>query len=142
MAAETAATTVKTAASDPSRGNRRTEIGIVVSDARQKTITVEVQYVVKHARYGKFLYRSTKLHVHDEKNEAKKGDRVEVTETRPLSKQKRWRLVRVVERAVVLGGLELKEVEGLTKHKPEGEQAGAPPAAGEGTAATGEAPQS
>ena len=68
-------------------GGRRTEEGIVISDVRQKTITVEVRRLVKHARYGKYLFRSTNLHAHDEKDEAKKGDRVEISETRPLSKQ-------------------------------------------------------
>lgn len=89
----------------------RTEIGIVTSDKRQKTITVVVNHLVKHAQYGKYITRSTKLHAHDEKNEAKCGDRVEVFEARPLSKQKRWRLLRIVERAADLAGIEVKEVE-------------------------------
>ena len=92
-------------------GGRRTEEGIVISDVRQKTITVEVRRLVKHARYGKYLFRSTNLHAHDEKDEAKKGDRVEIAETRPLSKQKRWRLVKIIERAAVMGALDIKEVE-------------------------------
>ena len=103
------ATAAKDATSE--RGSRRTEIGIVLSDVRQKTITVEVKHLVKHPRYGKYIFRSTHLHAHDEKNEAKKGDRVEVVETRPISKQKRWRLVKVIERAVVLGTLDIKDVE-------------------------------
>jgi small subunit ribosomal protein S17 len=93
------------------RGTRRVEVGIVLSDKRQKTITVEIKHLVKHPRYGKYMYRSTHLHAHDEKNEAKKGDRVEIIETRPLSKQKRWRLIKVLERAAVLGALDVKEVE-------------------------------
>jgi len=108
MAVDTTAGAAQTA---QERGNRRVEVGIVISDARNKTRTVEVKRQVKHARYGKYMFRSTKLHVHDEQNEAKKGDLVEVVETRPLSKQKRWRLIRVVERAAVLGSLDIKEVE-------------------------------
>lgn len=94
-----------------SHGGRRVEEGIVTSDVRQKTIRVEIKRLVKHARYGKYIFRSTNLHAHDEKNEAKKGDRVEIIETRPLSKQKRWRLVKIVERAANLGTLEVKPVE-------------------------------
>ena len=103
----------KTVAAAPAvaHGGRRTEEGIVISDVRQKTITVEVRRLVKHARYGKYLFRSTNLHAHDEKDEAKKGDRVEIAETRPLSKQKRWRLVKIIERAAVMGALDIKEVE-------------------------------
>lgn len=92
-------------------GGRRVEEGIVTSDVRQKTIRVEVKRLVKHARYGKYIFRSTNFHAHDEKNEAKMGDRVEIVETRPLSKQKRWRLVKIVEKAAVLGKLDIKEVE-------------------------------
>jgi len=104
---------------EAARGSRRVAVGIVISDKRQKTITVEVKHLVKHPRYGKYMYRSTLLHAHDEKNEAKKGDRVELVETRPISKQKRWRLVRVVERAAVLGQLEIKEVEEVAPRKAE-----------------------
>ena len=93
------------------RGFRRTEVGIVISDVRQKTITVEIKNLVKHSRYGKYMFRSTNLHAHDEKNEAKRGDRVEIIETRPISKQKRWRLVKVIEHSAVLGTLDIKEVE-------------------------------
>lgn len=92
---------------------QRTLIGIVVSDKRKKTITVEVPRLVKHPLYGKYLYRTTRLHAHDEQNEAKTGDRVEIGPARPLSKQKRWRLVRVLQRAVVVAPVELKEVEVL-----------------------------
>ncbi|MBE7466333.1 MAG: 30S ribosomal protein S17 [Planctomycetes bacterium] len=82
-----------------------TRIGVVVSDKRHKTITIEVRRLFKHEAYGKYIYRSTKLHAHDEKNEAKQGDRVEVEFTRPLSKQKRWRLIKVLERAVDLAAV-------------------------------------
>jgi small subunit ribosomal protein S17 len=118
MASETAAAgAAKTdvAGETGNRGDRRVVEGIVLSDVRQKTITVEIKRLVKHARYGKYIFRSTNLHAHDEKNEAKKGDRVEIVETRPISKQKRWRLVRVIERAVVLGTLDIKEVDVTAK---------------------------
>ncbi len=82
-----------------SRGRRPTRIGVVTSDVRDKTITVEVEYLVQHPKYGKYLKRRTRLHAHDENNEARKGDRVEIVETRPISKTKHWRLVRIVERA-------------------------------------------
>jgi small subunit ribosomal protein S17 len=103
----------------PAAGGRRNEVGIVTSDVRQKTIKVEIKHLVKHPRYGKYIFRSTNLHAHDEKNEAKKGDRVEITESRPISKQKRWRLVKVIERAAVLGQLEIKEVEEIAPKKHE-----------------------
>ncbi|MBI3830003.1 MAG: 30S ribosomal protein S17 [Planctomycetes bacterium] len=100
----------------------RTERGRVMSDKREKTITVEVTRTVKHPKYGKYIHLSTKYNAHDEKNEAKKGDRVEICQTRPISKQKRWRLLRVLERAADLGGIEVKEVEvpgAKPKPKPE-----------------------
>ncbi|RMG58011.1 MAG: 30S ribosomal protein S17 [Gammaproteobacteria bacterium] len=77
----------------------RTQIGRVVSDRMDKTITVMIERRVKHPLYGKFIRRSTKLHVHDENNECKAGDTVEIKECRPMSKTKSWTLVRVVERA-------------------------------------------
>ena len=92
------------------QGGRRVEEGIVTSDVREKTIRVEIKRLVKHARYGKYIFRSTNLHAHDEKNEAKMGDRVEIVETRPISKQKRWKLVKIVERAAVLTAVDVKEV--------------------------------
>lgn len=113
---------------DENRGTRRVETGIVISDVRNKTITVSVSHLIKHPRYGKYLNRSTNLHAHDEKNEAKKGDRVEIVETRPLSKQKRWRLVKIVERAVELGALDIKEVDTTAPKKA---PAAAKPAEGE-----------
>jgi small subunit ribosomal protein S17 len=103
--------TVVTAAPGTERTMKRVEEGIVSSDKRDKTITVEVKRQVKHPRYGKYLNRSTLYHAHDEKNEAKKGDRVEIVETRPLSKQKRWRLVKILERSAALGALDIKEVD-------------------------------
>jgi small subunit ribosomal protein S17 len=80
---------------------RRVVEGVVVSDSRDKTVKVEVHYQMKHPRYNKYLRKQTKLHVHDENNETKTGDKVEIMECRPMSKTKNWRLVRVVEKAKV-----------------------------------------
>ena len=77
----------------------RTIQGVVASDKGNKTIKVVVNYQTKHAKYGKYLKRRTVLHAHDEKNDAKLGDTVEIAECRPLSKTKHHRLVRIVERA-------------------------------------------
>ena len=74
-------------------------MGRVVSNKMQKTITIAIDRKVKHAMYGKFMNKTTKLMAHDEKNEAGIGDLVKIMETRPLSKSKRWRLVEVVEKA-------------------------------------------
>jgi len=81
------------------RARRKTRLGVVISDARDKTVTVEIPNQTKHPRYDKVVRRSTKLHVHDEANDARVGDTVRIMETRPLSKQKRWRVVEIVERA-------------------------------------------
>ncbi len=81
------------------RNLRKTRVGLVTSDKMDKTIVVSVIDNVKHPLYGKIVKRTYKLKAHDEKNEAKAGDRVKVMETRPLSKDKRWRLVEIVERA-------------------------------------------
>ena len=81
------------------RGMRKTRVGVVVSDKMDKTITVAVKYRVRHPLYGKIINRTTKLKAHDEQNTAHVGDTVRLMETRPLSKDKRWRLVEVVERA-------------------------------------------
>ena len=78
---------------------KRTLTGKVVSDKMDKTITVKVERQVKHPIYGKFIKRSTKVHAHDEANECKIGDTVTVVESRPLSKNKTWQLVEVVEKA-------------------------------------------
>lgn len=79
-----------------------TRVGVVESDARQKTRTVVVPFQLRHEKYGKFLRRQTVLQVHDEANESKKGDTVEIAETRPISRTKCWRLVRVVKRAAAV----------------------------------------
>lgn len=81
------------------RALRKKRIGRVVSDKMEKTIVVAVETKVRHPLYGKTVNRTTKFKVHDENNEAKINDRVSIMETRPLSKDKRWRLVEIIERA-------------------------------------------
>ena len=81
------------------RADRKVREGMVVSSAMDKTIVVAIVDRVRHPRYNKTVQRTTKLHCHDENNDCRQGDRVRVMETRPLSKQKRWRLIEVVERA-------------------------------------------
>lgn len=81
------------------RGLRKKRIGRVVSDKMEKTIVVAVETKVRHPLYGKTVNKTTKFKVHDENNEAKINDRVSIMETRPLSKDKRWRLVEIVEKA-------------------------------------------
>jgi len=81
------------------RNERKERIGKVVSNKMQKTITVAVDRKVKHPIYGKFVNRTTKFKAHDEENTAGVGDTVRIMETRPLSKDKRWRLIEVVEKA-------------------------------------------
>jgi small subunit ribosomal protein S17 len=81
------------------RKQRRTLIGVVTRDKMAKTRRVEIQRLVKHKRYSKYIKRRTVCYVHDEKNETRIGDTVEIMETRPLSKTKNWRLVRVVKKA-------------------------------------------
>jgi len=81
------------------RNLRKERIGLVTSDKMDKTITVSIERKVKHPIYGKFVKSTKKFKAHDEKNDAKVGDTVKISETRPLSKTKRWRLVEVVERA-------------------------------------------
>lgn len=78
---------------------RKTRIGKVVSDKMDKTVVVAVETKVRHALYGKTVNRTTKFKAHDENNDAKAGDTVRIMETRPLSKDKRWRLVEILERA-------------------------------------------
>lgn len=81
------------------RNVRKTEIGKVVSDKMDKTIVVAIENSVKHPLYKKIIKRTVKLKAHDENNECTIGDRVRVMETRPLSKEKRWRLVEIIEKA-------------------------------------------
>ena len=81
------------------RNLRKTRVGLVTSDKMDKTIVVSIVDNVKHPLYGKIVKRTYKLKAHDENNECKVGDRVRVMETRPLSKDKRWRLVEIMEKA-------------------------------------------
>jgi small subunit ribosomal protein S17 len=81
------------------RNLRKERIGVVVSNKMDKTIVVAEKRKVKHPIYGKFINRTTKLMAHDEKNECKIGDKVKIMETRPLSKNKTWRIVEIIERA-------------------------------------------
>jgi small subunit ribosomal protein S17 len=82
------------------RRARKMRVGVVVSDKMQKTVVVRLDRRVPHPQYGKMVTRSTKVKAHDEQNTAKRGDTVRIMETRPLSKDKRWRLVAIVERAL------------------------------------------
>ena len=81
------------------RGMRKTRVGVVVSDKMDKTITIAVKYRVRHPLYGKIMNRTTKIKAHDENNECCIGDTVRIMETRPLSRDKRWRLVEIIEKA-------------------------------------------
>jgi len=85
--------------SETERKNRKLREGLVVSNKMDKTAVVAVVERVRHAKYGKFMMRTKKLYAHDETNDVNIGDRVSVMETRPLSKNKRWRVVEVLERA-------------------------------------------
>ncbi|MCU4166305.1 30S ribosomal protein S17 [Carboxylicivirga caseinilyticus] len=82
-----------------SRNLRKERIGIVASNAMDKSIVVSVEIREKHPIYGKFVKKTKKFHAHDENNECNSGDTVKIMETRPLSKTKRWRLVEILERA-------------------------------------------
>ena len=81
------------------RNARKTRVGKVVSDKMMKTVVVSIERRVQHPVYGKMIRRTKKLKAHDEQNEAKTGDTVRIMETRPLSKDKRWRVVEIIERA-------------------------------------------
>jgi small subunit ribosomal protein S17 len=83
----------------PARSARKVRLGVVVSDKMQKTVVVRIDRRFAHPRYGKMVTRSTKVKAHDEQNDAKTGDTVRIMETRPLSKDKRWRVVEIVDRA-------------------------------------------
>jgi small subunit ribosomal protein S17 len=83
----------------PVRKVRRSLVGVVTSDKMSKTRRVEIERLVKHPQYGKYIKRRTICYVHDETNESHTGDTIEIMETRPLSKLKRWRLLRVVTKA-------------------------------------------
>jgi small subunit ribosomal protein S17 len=81
------------------RNLRKERIGVVISNKMEKTITIAVKHREKHPIYGKFVNKTTKLAAHDEKNECNMGDLVRIMETRPLSKNKCWRLIEIIERA-------------------------------------------
>lgn len=81
------------------RGLRKTRIGVVVSDKMDKTCVIQIKTRVRHPLYGKIMNQTSKLKVHDENNECGVGDTIKVMETRPLSKDKRWRLVEIIEKA-------------------------------------------
>lgn len=81
------------------RNARKVRVGLVVSNKMDKSITVSVERKLKHEKYGKFMKKTTKFMAHDENNTCNEGDTVKIMETRPLSKNKRWRLVEIVERA-------------------------------------------
>ena len=87
------------AARSAERGSRKTRVGVVVSDKMQKTVVVAVERRVPHPVYGKMVTRTKRVKAHDQENSAKTGDTVRIMETRPLSKDKRWRVVEIVERA-------------------------------------------
>ena len=88
-----------TKTTDAPRGSRKERVGRVVSDKMDKTVVVAIERRVPHPVYGKMVTRTRKVKAHDEENTAKAGDLVRIAETRPLSKDKRWRLVEIVERA-------------------------------------------
>src|SRR3954471_21393221 len=92
-------TEVKEAIGETTRGLRKERIGVVVSNKMDKSIVVAVERKVKHPKYGKFIKMTSKFMAHDEKNECGIGDLVTITETRPLSKSKNWRLKQVLEKA-------------------------------------------
>jgi small subunit ribosomal protein S17 len=102
-------------AATPARARAKTREGIVVSNKMDKTAVVSVSRRVRHGKYLKTVVRDKHYMVHDENNDCRPGDRVVIAETRPMSRHKRWRLSRIVEKAVQLGGIEVAEIEGEAK---------------------------
>ena len=94
-----------------SRNTRKTQIGFVTSRSGDKSVKVTIAYKTPHPLYHKVVNRQTVLHVHDEKNETKVGDKVEVMETRPISRLKRWRVVSVLHKAVAAEGTAISEAD-------------------------------
>jgi small subunit ribosomal protein S17 len=94
--------------------------GVVTSDRRNKTRTVEIDRKVKHPKYGKYIRRRTLCHVHDEENESKLGDLVEIEESRPISKQKKWRLLRVIREGNLI---DIAALRSASKDKSDQEEA-------------------
>ena len=84
---------------DNERNMRRTRVGVIVSDKMDKTVVVAVEQTVRHPLYGKTMRRNAKFKAHDELNECNVGDRVRIMQTRPISKQKRWRVMEIIEKA-------------------------------------------
>ena len=101
---------MSTATSDQ-RTKRKTQIGFVSSRSGDKSIKVTIAYKTPHPLYHKVVNRQTVLHVHDEKNETKVGDKVEVMETRPISRLKRWRVTRIIQKAVAADGIAISETD-------------------------------
>jgi small subunit ribosomal protein S17 len=97
------------------RKQRKTVVGLVTSDKMNKTRRVEIPRLVRHPKYSKFIKRRTICYMHDEKNESRKGDTVELMETRPLSKLKNWRLIRVVARAKAAEAVEAENAAAIPK---------------------------
>src|SRR5262249_59809669 len=102
---------LKMSAATQARTARKTQIGFVSSRSGDKSIKVTVAYKTPHPLYQKVVNRQTVLHVHDEKNETKVGDKVEVMETRPISRLKRWRVINVLQKAVVAEGTAISETD-------------------------------
>ena len=98
-------------ATEGQRTKRKTQIGFVSSRSGDKSIKVTIAYKTPHPLYHKVVNRQTVLHVHDEKNETKVGDKVEVMETRPISRMKRWRVVSVLQKAVTAEGTAISEAD-------------------------------
>jgi len=84
---------------ETTRNTRRERVGVVVSNSMEKSITISVKQKIKHPIYGKFVNKTSKFMAHDEENTCNVGDTVKISETRPMSKNKRWRLVEIIERA-------------------------------------------
>ncbi|HHV07100.1 MAG TPA: 30S ribosomal protein S17 [Firmicutes bacterium] len=84
---------------DKTRGQRKTRVGLVVSDKMDKTVVVEVNRMVKHSLYKRYVRRTARFKAHDPENACRVGDRVRISSTRPLSKEKRWRVVDIIEKA-------------------------------------------
>ncbi len=103
----------------PARKPLRTIIGVVASDKGDKTIKVITNYQTRHEKYGKYLKRRTTYHAHDERNEAREGDRVEIAECRPMSRTKHHRLVRIVEKAPTEKLVQVSAEEVMTGKAPE-----------------------
>ena len=99
---EQASSSSTAAQAEPKAKNTRTLVGKVVSDKRNKTITVQIERRTKHELYGKIVARSSKYHAHDENGEYRVGDVVEIAETRPISKTKSWVVTRLVQKAIVV----------------------------------------